>query len=533
MDEGCKSLASDGACMTVHAAIRTEREEEDDKCAADELASATVPPTASHELVSLPEDVIGDVVAFLPSAHAINLSSTSTRLRLLVLGCIHKLSLHDMSDGFPVACLVGLNEVALTRRADLSIALPALARCTAVRTLALHVDNRSTSAAAALVRWLPAFCNVHRVELRALTLTAAIGEALSSCTKLRHLLVQNRMVTDESALIGFLAAVASCQEMRTVCGIDLLRERDKDALLAALSSWKLLEEVTLTSACGLRQLPATLAACCHRLTKLSLSSICYPRAALGDEDADALANLPNLRHFRLGGCVLPTAFFSALPRMAKLEQLQLHGCCVGEDAEWDLLPAAVELLPLSALSVTLQAHPMPAAAFCSLLSVAAAHGSLLSVRVGLMTASWSEEEEEAAAAAFARALCCSRVCDWMIHVPLHLLTVLREWNGHTPAAAVRRVELTIAEERGVAAAAGFVALLLRCMRSCPTLTAATVHLGRVPGALISKLVAAVRDKPLSPLLLTIATADEVGRKFGRAALDELRKQGLQLEELWV
>eukprot|EP00753_Platysulcus_tardus_P014619 PLAT4412.1.p1 GENE.PLAT4412.1~~PLAT4412.1.p1 ORF type:complete len:528 (-),score=119.93 PLAT4412.1:83-1666(-) len=499
---------------------------------------------ADHVGKLIPDDVWGMLLQHCSTEDSMSLSTTCSWLNDAVIRSVTSLELQHLSPGFPVARAVSLRQMSSGYFFQAEM-LPLLRSCPQLHKLEVSCnDPELTDALFSLFPLLP---RLQSVYLKHPVVDGRLGQVLASCEQLRDVQLYMRLRGDrrrgrEEFVCHFLRELTALPALRSLNGLELRDAEDTVQLCAAVGAWNKLEELTVQSSPDQRSVPrghaplplgrqlldapvdgiaAAVGSSCPRIRKLFVLPALRSGHVLSMEDAEAIGGMTELRQLGLAG-ELPAASVELLGAATKIEKLTLDRASL--DAEGGKqLACFIEHQPL--ISFTMRFFEMPAVAIGDVLRSIAAHkhSSLVEVRMMATVIVPNDERREKLGVAVAEAVCHSTVRRWSLNVGFSLTACLRAWDGCTPAAAITTLNLT-SNDRNAGKDGETAALLLRCLRSCPSLK--TVDMDYRP-ANVSAVLAAVEMEPLAPMTLTLYIEAAVKAKYRRAK-KELAAAGLVL-----
>eukprot|EP00753_Platysulcus_tardus_P015808 PLAT5291.2.p1 GENE.PLAT5291.2~~PLAT5291.2.p1 ORF type:complete len:506 (+),score=116.92 PLAT5291.2:61-1578(+) len=479
---------------------------------------------ADHAAQLIPDDAWGVTLQYCTKQDSASLATVCSWLNSIVLGKLSRLHLDCTPAAFPAARFTSLRCVSLDYFVDHESTLPVLRSCPML--CELQVDCDTAESQAAVIRNLPLFPRLASVTMDCAVVNGQLGKALADCRALQKVkLAMARYKREDertASASDFLHQLSALSHLRCLSAIELYNKGDVTQLCAAVGAWSELEELALRScelSAALDGVAVSIARSCPRMRKLSFSDNRHPMQRVLVEDGEAIAGMAELRQLGLAGAI-SVGYLPPLRTLTKLDKLALRRCRMDAVAARELA-AVVQALPLT--SLTLLGVTLPSDSLVALLQTIAAHRSLAVVCLSGLNRVADRADKQAVAVAFAEAVCCSPVIDWAVTRLLDLLSFLRAWNGRTPAAQLKRLELSQADS-SACVDCDHSELLLRCVRSCPSLR--DVHVGPMDDSLHA-LVAAVRAEPLTPTAVTIPVEMEVADKY-KDVVDELTAAGLVL-----
>eukprot|EP00753_Platysulcus_tardus_P014621 PLAT4412.3.p1 GENE.PLAT4412.3~~PLAT4412.3.p1 ORF type:complete len:517 (-),score=97.12 PLAT4412.3:33-1583(-) len=486
-----------------------------------------------HVMKRVPDDVWRVLLEYLAQADSMLLSRTCSWLNDAVARCITYLLLYRVPAAFSAARFTSLHRVATAADFDLTPMFSALRSSAQLRQLYLACYGGHTMEA--IVDGIPFLSQLQTVFLRLPVVDGRLGRALASCKKLRNVKLIMRRGSDRSCgrieCVGdFLRELTAVPGLRCLGFVALRDEEDVKELRAAVGAWRELEELTVGSQpdrhgrrpldVPLDGIAAAVASSCPRLRSLTLSGGKRTVAAVTAEDMMAIGSLTELQDLGLSGKLCADAI-QHLSGATKLDKLRLTGLLMDDEAGKQMA-SVIQHSCQQLTSLSLDSFGTPATAISVVLRAVAAHSSLQAVNMVPYISLQTDAAKQELGVALADAVCRSSVLTWRFHTSFCVMSFLRTWNGRTPAAALTKLDLASSSEP--AAEHEFAELLLRCVRSCPSLR--RVDVLSIHGD-VHAIVAAVRAEPLAPTRLNLATSPE-----HRAAYDdvseELKAAGLVL-----
>eukprot|EP00753_Platysulcus_tardus_P015751 PLAT5265.1.p1 GENE.PLAT5265.1~~PLAT5265.1.p1 ORF type:complete len:513 (+),score=122.23 PLAT5265.1:97-1635(+) len=508
-------------------------EEEDKRDEHVSVASLGETEASGHVARRVPDDAWGVVVRFCASDDSMSLSSTCSWLREAVLGAIDFIHVKRTARiGFPAARFTSLQSISMSRTVQLVKLLPALRDCAQLRELDLYCQFQESTDA--FIEHIPFFPRLQSLLLSWVTVDSRLGQALASCETLRDVKLTTGLHFDRSEgrtdFVGdFLRELAALSTLRSLVGIRICDEEDAAQLCTAVAAWPELQQLAVQSnpdkdggrllTAPRHGIAAAVCSSCPQIRKLSLLGIDFAQHVEVD-DAEAIACMTELRELELSG-YLPAASLVQLQALPKLQKLLLSKCEVDVDAGRQLA-AVIAQLPLT--SFTLSHVRLPVAAVGDVLACITTHGSLASVELLRTSLKPTATERQRLGAALGEAVCLSCVRHWTVYFQFSLLAFLRAWNGRTPAAAVTTLNLVWSDSTACEGEE-YVALLRRCLHSCPSLKQVCLrnHTG-----IVASVVDAAAVERLTPAVLTLRCSYET-RELYRGKRRQLRAAGLVLE----
>eukprot|EP00753_Platysulcus_tardus_P022423 PLAT955.1.p1 GENE.PLAT955.1~~PLAT955.1.p1 ORF type:complete len:350 (+),score=81.12 PLAT955.1:25-1050(+) len=318
----------------------------------------------------------------------------------------------------------------------------------------------------------------------------------------------------------FLRELAGCSQLQQLTGVHPRDDSSSSQLCASLAAWPKLQRL------GVRvdayrvswhdDISSVAAACCPVLARVSLQD-----SQLSSAGVAALASMKQLRHLCLSSVSLPITFFHDLAG-SLLQQLEIAMCRGMKCAAKEHLAVFLAEHSLTKLTLLIPSYSSACLVACAA-AIATSRSTLRSVVImGFLNPTGRQRyamrrplpgaeadaavtpDEDAVSKALADAFCSSAVTDWKLAVPIPVLSFLRQWDSRTPAAAVEELSGLRWQDEAVRDAEDFVPLLLRCLRSCPSLREVRLPFSYIRKEQLVQLQAAVTEDASLPSLRTEA-----------------------------
>eukprot|EP00753_Platysulcus_tardus_P004869 PLAT12735.1.p1 GENE.PLAT12735.1~~PLAT12735.1.p1 ORF type:complete len:509 (+),score=135.40 PLAT12735.1:364-1890(+) len=498
--------------------------DEDERISSSGAADASV-----HAARRIPDDVWGSLLQYLSPKHSMALSSASSWLREAVLHNISSIQLWHTPSALPVARMTSLRHISAFRNVDLSAALLQVRDCPQLRKLEVWCETAAMLAA--VEHHLPLLAALESVTLKNTVVDAGLASVLASCKSLRDVHVAMGLGREADGrvdcLTDFLSELSALSCLRCLSGVHLCNAEQTAALCAAVGAWAQLEELEVLSTptsklhAHFDGVVAAAAASCPRLRRLCLPYASRFLPVLTREVTQSIACLTELRDVWLTG-ELSAASLAPLRALRKVEKLTLDRMGKMDAAGGEELAALIGQLPLTKLS--LAGLRLPVRATAAVLRAMALPAQLTQVSIVCTCVEFADASKALLGEALAEAVCNSAVRRWKVGIPFPLISLLRAWDGRVPAAAMTRLSLRMVDS-GDCVGDAYADLLLRCLRSCPSLR--QVGFSNTEGS-VDALVAAVRAEPLGGRLKLVISVDGKTASKYNTVRNELQAAGLSL-----